>query len=179
MYLTLSLDLPPLAFLGMFCMVALVNGAAWLHRVPLFLSSDRAAEMVHALLPQRSGCSLIDLGCGTGTLLSKLARYRPDARFLGIELAPLPFLCSRLRAVRQPAVAVRWGSFWRTNLGNYDVVYAYLSPAPMSRLWEKARREMRPGSLLISNGFGIKGVEPAEVIELRDAVQSRLYVWRM
>lgn len=179
MYVLLGVDIPPFVFLGVFCALLLVNGAAWFQRVPFFLSSDRAAAIVRTLLPPGGGFRLIDLGCGTGSFLSSLARQRPDGRYAGIELAPLPFLWSRWRASRQSAMSVRWGDLWRTDLAEYDVVYAYLSPAPMSRLWEKACREMRPGSLLVSNGFGIAGAPPARVIPVGDAVRSTLYVWRM
>jgi hypothetical protein len=71
---------------------------------------------------------------------------------------------------------VRWGNLWSTDLSCHDVVYAYLSPAPMSSLWEKARREMRPGSLLVSFRFMIPGVVPARTI---GAGGNCLYVWRL
>jgi hypothetical protein len=35
----------------------------------------------------------------------------------------------------------------------------------MHMVWEKARREMRPGSQLISNSFPIESVTPTEQIE--------------
>ncbi|HSX69654.1 MAG TPA: class I SAM-dependent methyltransferase, partial [Pseudomonas sp.] len=63
--------------------------------------------------------------------------------------------------------------------GGYDVVYCFLSPAPMAELWTKARSEMRPGSLLISNSFEIPGVAPGEVIELNDWRASRLLLWHL
>ena len=80
---------------------------------------------------------------------------------------------------RNRALDVRWGDFWSTGLADYDVVYVYLSPAPMARLWEKARREMRPGSVLVSNGFCIPGVAPERTIAVGDAMDSTLFVWRM
>lgn len=178
-YVLLSVAVPPLVFLAMFGALLLLNGAAWFQRVPLFLSSDRAAAIVCALLPRRRGFRFIDLGCGTGSLLTRLVRQRPDGHYAGIELAPLPFLLSRWRASREGAIDVRWGDFWSIDLAGYDVVYVYLSPAPMARLWEKACREMRPGSLLVSNGFSISGVPPARTIDVGDKVRSTLYVWHM
>ena len=178
-YVLLGVEVPPAVFLSIFCVLILVNGAAWLQRVPLFLSSDRAAQMVCTLLPHQSGFRFIDLGCGTGSLLARLMRLRPDGRYTGVELAPLPYWLSRWRTSREREVKVRWGDFWSTDLSDYDVVYVYLSPAPMARLWEKARREMRPGSLLVSNGFCIPGVPPVRTIAVGDPVRSTLYVWRM
>ena len=175
----LEAKLPPAAFLGGFGLLFVTNLTAWRTRAPLFLSSGRAARTVGTLLPPRPGLRVLDLGCGTGSFLRDLARARPDGRYTGIELAPLSYLVSRWRTRGNPAVALEWGDFWRADLGAYDVVYAYLSPVPMARLWDKARSEMRPGSLFVSNGFCVPGVEPAHAIALDDQVRSTLYVWRM
>lgn len=101
-YQSLGLEVPPSVFLVVFCAMLLVSGPAWLYRVPLFLSSDRAADKVCRLLPRTGEFRFIDLGCGTGSLLSAVARRRPNGCYTGIELAPLPFLCSCWMALRQP-----------------------------------------------------------------------------
>ncbi|PWB56908.1 MAG: hypothetical protein C3F18_04775, partial [Nitrosomonadales bacterium] len=74
---------------------------------------------------------------------------------------------------------IRWGSLWHADLQPFDVVYAYLSPVPMADLWRKIQREMRPGTLFISNTFQVPGVEPDEVVQLDDLHQSRLYLYRL
>ena len=61
----------------------------------------------------------------------------------------------------------------------YDVVFAYLSPVPMSDLWLKAKQEMRPGSLFISNTFAVNDQPPQECITVDDLHHSTLYLWRM
>jgi len=73
----------------------------------------------------------------------------------------------------------RWGDLWRTELSAYDVVYAFLSPVPMAALWEKAQREMRPGTLFISNSFAVPDVAAEQVIEVDDARQTRLFCYRL
>lgn len=179
MYLFLSLNCSPWWFFAAFGVLLLINGAAWMQRVPLFISSRHAAAAVHTVMPQREGIRVLDLGCGTGRLLVTLARLQCHGDYTGIEVAPLPYVVSRLRALRHRSLRVLWGNFWRLDFSEYDVVYAYLSPAPMLRLWDKARREMRPGSLLISNGFAVPDVPPDRAIALKDSMRSTLYVWRM
>jgi hypothetical protein len=58
------------------------------------------------------------------------------------------------------------------------VVYAFLSPAPMPRLWEKICAEMKPGSLFISNSFPVPGQAPDRVIEVDCSPPRPLYCYQ-
>jgi hypothetical protein len=157
--------------------LAVTSIGALTNRVPLYLSSDRAASEVARLVPSGAGHRLIDLGCGLGGLLAGVRRARPDVALHGVDAAPLPWLFSRARLTGR--ADIRFGSLWAENLGGYDVVYAYLSPEPMARLWSKVRAEMRPGSLFISNTFSVPDIGPDETIELNDLSRARLLVWRI
>ncbi len=173
----LGLGLPPVYAFSAFCLLASVFWGVSRTRVPLFLSSRAAAQAVAGLLPPDGNFSFLDLGCGLGGVLTCLARARPAGCYHGIESAPVPFLLSRLRALLgAPSCRITWGDFRDLDLGRYDVVYAYLSPAAMGGLWQKASREMRSGSLLISNSFAVPGVPPALTLATGG---SRLLLWRM
>ena len=177
---TLGLGLSPAYALAAFCLLASLYWGVSRTRVPLYLSSRAATQAVAELLPQERSFSFLDLGCGLGGVLAYLARARPAGCYFGIEAAPVPFLLSRLRAAfRAPSCRISWGDFRDLDLGSYDVVYAYLSPAAMRPLWDKARREMHSGSLLISNGFAIPGVPPALTLATGALGDSRLMLWRM
>ncbi len=175
LWLALQSEIDPLWFLAGFALLALTSLGAIRTRVPLYLSSPRAAEEMAARLPEHA--RVLDLGCGLGGPLSGLSALRPDATLQGVEAAPLNWLIARLRLLGRAQIHL--GNIWDTDLSGHDVVYAYLSPAPMPRLWEKARGEMRPGSLFISNTFAVPGVEPDEVVELHDFSHARLLIWRM
>lgn len=175
LWLTLQSGIDPLWFLAGFALLALTSLGSIRTRVPLYLSSPRAAAALAERMPKNA--RVLDLGCGLGGPLSRLGALRPDAALHGVEAAPLNWLIARLRLLGRARIHL--GNLWNTDLSGHDVVYAYLSPAPMPRLWEKARAEMRPGSLFISNTFGVPGVEPDEVVELHDLSHARLLIWRM
>lgn len=170
-------DLPPTWYLAGFIVLAITSLGSLHTRVPLYLSSRRAMQEVLARLPARAGLRFADLGCGLGGPLAAIARGRPDVELHGVETAPLNWLFTQLRLLGRGRI--RLGSLWDEDLSRYDVVYAYLSPAPMQRLWIKARREMPPGSLFISNSFEIPGVPPDEVVALNDISRARLLIWRL
>lgn len=174
---SLGFGLPPGYALAAFCLLASLYWGVARTRVPLYLSSRAAAQAVADLLPQERSFSFLDLGCGRGGVLACLARARPAGHYHGIESAPVPFLLSRLRAaIAMKSCRISCGDFRNLDLGRYDVVYAYLSPAAMGDLWRKASREMRSGSLLISNRFAVPGVPPASTVATGE---SRLLLWRM
>jgi len=174
-----QLAIDPRFYLLAFLLTLLLLGNSVRDRVPLYLSSGAVWRRLAELLPNRAGARWLDLGCGTGGGLLQLARLRPDVTGVGVESSPLLWLLCRLRLWRQPRAQVAWADLWRVDLSGFDLVYAFLSRAPMAALWEKARAEMRPGSMLVSNGFTIPDACPSEVIELDDRHRSRLYVWRL
>lgn len=174
-----SLAIAPVWYLAGFVLLALLFGSGAGGRAPLYLSNAATVRAVAALLPAAAGQRIADLGGGTGSLLAPLAAARPDLAFTGIEAAPLPYLIGRLRMAGAANVAWRRGDFWREHLGAYAMVYVFLSPVPMARLWAKACAEMRPGSLLVSNSFAIPGVAATESRRVGDRRGSCLYVYRV
>ena len=176
--LALRLPVPPLAWLAGFALLAAVFWRTDVSRVPLYLSNAATADALAALLPA-GPCRVVDLGCGHGGLLLRLAAARPDAAFTGVEHAPLPWLVGRLRAQRRANVGIRHGDLWRADLGAADVVYAFLSPAPMARLWAKACAELRPGALLVANSFPVPDVVPTRTVDVGDRRGTRLFVYRI
>lgn len=176
----LTFGIAPVWFLAAFFLLFLVFWSVYRSQVPLYLSSRKAwAATVH-LLPAASGFAMLDLGAGLGGMLKHLSIKRPDGRFYGMEIAPMPFALAWLRKIAgRGAYQISWGNFWAHNLAGYDVVYAYLSPVPMTKLWVKACLEMLPGSRFISNTFPVPEVKPEEIVELDDFHRSRLYVYRI
>jgi hypothetical protein len=174
----LFLSIAPEWFLGAFGVLTLVYWSTYRTRVPLYLSGQPVWRALEALLPAHAGAKVMDLGSGLGGPLSYLAHGRADAVFGGIEAAPLPFALSWLRALGRDNLNFHFGSFWQRKLDDCDLVFAYLSPAAMPRLWDKVRKEMRPGSVFVSVEFEVPGVPPHEIISTGGSARERLYLWR-
>jgi hypothetical protein len=176
--LLLALPIPGLVYFALFAIFALVFWNAGLNRVPLYLSSRRAKDELAKLLPA-GRVRFLDLGAGLGGTVLALAARRGDGEFVGIESAPVPFALSWLRATFAglPHARVAYGDFRAHDLGGYDLVYAFLSPAPMAELYQKARREMKPGALFVSNTFAVPDAPPDRTIDLGDWRGGRLFIW--
>lgn len=203
--LMLALNIPSGFFLAAFLILLVVYWSTFHTQVPFYLSSNKVWHALETQLPfpsaatsdlasivcspgqmasssiRGAGFRFIDLGSGLGGVLTHLAAVRPDGHYCGVESAPLPFLWSwlRINLGGYRNCNVQWGSLWNCDLAQYNVVFAYLSPVPMERLWRKARTEMRPGSVFISSTFAVPEQAPHQTVQVNDLHQSRLLVWRM
>jgi SAM-dependent methyltransferase len=174
-----TIGIDPGWYLLLFMVLLLVYRGAVTGQVPLYLSNTATAAAIAELTKDLPKMHFLDLGAGVGSVLGPLARQRPDARFSGVENAPATWAFGRLRMAGLTNCDWRWGDIWQTRLSAYDVVYAFLSPVPMAALWEKAQREMRPGTLFISNSFPVPDVAAERVIEVDDARQTQLFCYRL
>jgi SAM-dependent methyltransferase len=172
-----QLAIPPLAFLAAFLFLLLLYWSTYRTQVPYYPSNRRVWQAVANLLPPAGRVRVIDIGSGLGGLVLDLQGRRPGIEATGIELAPLPWLLSRLRAAlaRSGARFIR-GDYNDLDFSRFDLVFAYLSPAAMPALWRKAAREMRPGALLASYEFVIDERLPNRTVYPTEGGPP-LYIW--
>lgn len=177
--LALGLQLPPSIFLIAFLFLLLLFWSTFRTQVPFYPSGSSVQYAVADLLPHDGSICMIDVGSGLGDLILNLARRFARHRFIGIEIAPLPWLVSWVRA-RFSGSRARFvrANYENLNFAEYDIIFAYLSPAAMPALWSKAQREMRKESLLLSYEFAISGVTPAFEIACGPS-DTPLYGFRM
>jgi hypothetical protein len=177
---TLALHLPSWVFLLAFLLLLGLYWSTFRTQVPYYPSQAAVWDAVRQLLPPEQpgrALNLIDIGSGLGGAVLYWSRLRPDARCSGIELAPFPWLTSWLRA-RLSGSAARFilGDYEKLDFSQYDLVFAYLSPAPMAALWRKAQAELKPGAVLVSLEFDIPGHAPARTLQPAEDSPA-LYVW--
>ena len=146
------------------------RGAPW---VP---TSREVIDTMLEMAEVRPGEVVYDLGCGDGRVLIRTAG-RFGARAVGVELDISRYLWS--------AAAVTVHRLWRrvrlvradlfsVDLGEADVVFAFLLQNTNDRLKDKLRRELRPGARIISNTFTFSGL-PLEAVD----EQLHLYLYRI
>lgn len=179
-YAALSAAIDPGWYLLFLALTALFSPGAFTDQVPLFRSNQATLEALVSLLPPIPPKNFYDLGAGIGDVPHFLAPKFLDTNFICVETAPLSYLLGRLRTRHLPNVSWRFNSLWNTKLTDADLVYCFLSPAPMPDLWTKATHEMQEGTLLISNSFPIPDAIPMTVLDAPAHSASRpLYCYRL
>lgn len=175
-------QVPNSVYLIGFVLTLAVYWTTFKTRVPFYPSRPSVWHALYVLMQQHSpkkSLRMIDIGSGLGDLSMYIAERRPNDTVEGIEIAPLPWLISKVRAVMQGSSATfTMGNYEALNFATYEIVFAYLSPAAMPNVWQKAKQEMNKGSLLISLEFEIPDALPNQIIHTGQST-PKLYVWRM
>lgn len=124
---------------------------------------------------------VIDVGCGDGQITRSIARAVPQATVLGIEHGKLPYtqclFFKKLFGIKN-ADYIR-GDFFDYDYRNEDAVLMYLSVQISQKLGEKLFAELKPGALVISHDFELKGPWPVPQTAVRHTpFKSTLYIYR-
>jgi precorrin-6B methylase 2 len=177
---SLALSLPSWLFAIPCAGLALIHAPALWTRVPYYPTSREAYPLILAELPPGERFTFIDIGCGCGDLLLFLQRHRPLGEYYGVEIGVLPYLVSKTKAFicGRGAISIHFQNIKRTRLQDFDFVYAFLSPAAMTMVWQKASREMKPGSTFITNSFEVPA-EATYAITIKDTRGGSLFVHKM
>jgi SAM-dependent methyltransferase len=122
---------------------------------------------------------VVDLGCGDGRIVVAAARDF-GARATGVEIDPLRVLWARvwvlLAGLRRKARIVR-GNMYTHDVSDASVVVLFLSATSNFRLQDQIKRQLTPGSRVVSYYHPIWGWEPELIGEARDGYP--IYVYRM
>ena len=178
LWASLLLYIPAPYYLAGFLLLLVVYWNTFQSQVPFYPSSVSLWKLIVKIIPKNRSIKMIDIGSGLGDLILNVAKHRPNSEFSGIEIAPLPWLVSYLRAFFLKSKAkFLYKNYLTISLEEYDVVFAYLSPVAMPQLWKKACSEMRPGTLLISHEFKIPLIEPYKSLKTsKDSTITYIYM---
>lgn len=145
--------------------------------VPPMPTGPTVRRAMFDFLPDRVDGVVYDLGSGWGGMAVALAERYPDNRVIGIELSPLPWLWSRLRLGLQPRpnLTFKRADFLKQPLGDAGALTCYLMIGAMTPLAAKLARELKPGAVIVSNAFALRGWEPEKVAIVRDAGSAWVY----
>ncbi|MDO8564572.1 MAG: methyltransferase domain-containing protein, partial [bacterium] len=137
-----------------------------LRRGAFFVPSRRndVARML-SFLDIKEGKKIVDLGSGDGRLLIALAEAGAEAH--GYEHNPILVWQSR-RTIKKRGLEARafvhYRNFWKEDFSSFDAVVLYGIPYIMPKLEAKLRRELRPGTRVVSNAFTFPTWEPVEKV---------------
>ena len=118
------------------------------------------------------GQKSVDLGAGDGRIVIAMARAGAHAYgFENVEKYVRRAKTNIARVGLQERAIVTNTDFWNEDVSGFDIVTFYAMAAYMEDLEEKLTTELRPGTIVISNGFKIPNWETV-------AEEDHLYFYR-
>lgn len=116
-----------------------------------FYVETTTSATIARLSPPPTG-RVLDVGCGTGALLQKLARKFPQARLAGVDPAPEMLAVARRRVSPETELREGWAEDLPFAEGAFDVIVScsmfHYSRQPIAALVEMTR-VLRPGGKLV------------------------------
>lgn len=108
----------------------------------------------------KKGQLFVELGSGDGRIL-RAASGNYGVKAVGYELNIVVYYISRMinRIKGYKNITLKMQNFFNADLSKADVIFAFLLPRSMKKLGVKFQKECKKGTLIISHGFAIKGME--------------------
>jgi Methyltransferase small domain len=172
-----------LSILLCLCLLAIllsIVGYSLYHGITPMPTSRKTKNCLLLALPKTIKAGKIyELGAGWGTLAFPLAAHYPQNQVVAFENSPVPYLFSKGRALidSHSNLAILKRNFFSISLEDAALVVCYLYPLAMTNLKEKFKKELKPGTWIISNTFAIPGWKPENIYQVPDIYRTKIYLY--
>lgn len=109
---------------------------------------------------------LYDLGCGNGKVVFSLAQKIPQGRFVGIEIAPWPYLLAWIqkKIKNENNVTIIRGDIFKHDISSATHLFVYLLPKINVKLLPIIQEKCKKGTIIFTCDFPFKDLTPTKVI---------------
>ncbi len=130
----------------------------------------------------KEGALVYELGCGDARFLRALVKEK-KIKAVGYEYFLLPYLLALFfNLFSSEKVDLYFKDFFKADLSAADYIFCYLIPKEQARLEDKLKKELKPGSIIISNTFTFKDWQPIDTFILNDkkktGLSNKFYIYR-
>jgi trans-aconitate methyltransferase len=157
-----------LILFGLFIFISLLavltaDSIARGHDLP---TSGKAAKSIMEIISRHKNNGIFyDLGCARGALAIRIKRKLPNLSVRAIDNDPIRIFFAKIRAmIFRANVSFSKKNIFAADLGDADIVYAYLWYDIMPPLEKKLLKELKRGAIVITNTSNFPTWKPVEKI---------------
>ena len=137
-------------------------------------------EVRKALKNSQKQLVVLDPGCGTGTLLLKLAKEFPNHKFVGIEWNKVVAGICSFRAWRRKNLEVISDDMFKHDFGAADVIMCFLMPEMLDKFSKKLLADNKNKQIIFSNSFQIPNLKlDREVKTGKGILFKDIYIYKL
>ena len=156
------------------------------NRVPFVTSPMAVLKSIGEALLIKDNSIVYDLGCGDARVLFYLSHLNKKAKYIGIENTIFTLLLSRIGSFfnkKKEGVSVEIinNDFFKQDLSDATHIFVYLHPTILDELLPKFKKELKPGTRLVSLSFKFRDQKPIDEIDLKRnkyKLGRKLYVYQ-
>ncbi|MBU0598371.1 hypothetical protein KKF61_05300 [Patescibacteria group bacterium] len=107
-----------------------------------------------------------DLGSGDGRIIIGIANNSEATMIVGYEISFILYVWSKIRIWflgLKHRIEIRGVDFLSRDLSQASVIFVFLTPMAMKKLSTKFKKELRPGTRIISYSFSLPDWQPVEI----------------
>ncbi|MBR1778318.1 MAG: class I SAM-dependent methyltransferase [Alphaproteobacteria bacterium] len=108
---------------------------------------------------------VVDLGCGSGSLLIPLAQKFPQHHFIGYDWDKVPYFIAKFRSRKIPNIQLFNRNFMKENYSDVQLIVCYIGPSLKIPLGKKLYEELPEGAFVVSETFELDFLSLQEVIQ--------------
>jgi 16S rRNA A1518/A1519 N6-dimethyltransferase RsmA/KsgA/DIM1 with predicted DNA glycosylase/AP lyase activity len=146
---------------------------------PWWRTNKKTAEAVCDLAKISAKDVVYELGSGDGEALITIAR-KTGAQCVGIEIDPFRFLFSQIRKISSHTKNIQFvrRDFKKMDLKKATIVYMYLVPAGIKRTLPLFKKDLQPGTKLVSYIYKIPLEKKDSYIQLqKEDKENNLFIY--
>lgn len=181
MIIDLYLLLLAVFFIEFLVFTAYFYSILFLGRAPFISTGGKVIKKIVSRLSVKDNSVVYELGSGKAEFLCVMEKKFPNIKALtGFETFIFPYLISKFQIViTDSKIKILKKNFFKTNLGQADVIYCYLNNNMMMALKEKFQKECKSGAQVISYQFPIPDLKPSEVLEVgENNISDKAYLYK-
>ncbi len=150
--------------------------------VPTIASAAAAQKQIAEYINKGNPDLVYELGSGKGDFVFKLANYIPNAKIVGIELSPAPYLVAKLRRLfskNKTRISFVLANFHNVDLSKVDAVAFYLMPKPNLKLRPKLEKELKKGAVVGTVSFRMPNWKADQTLIAPNFSKTHCYIYEM
>lgn len=136
-------------------------------------------QFLQSILSIKPTGNVYELGAGWGTIAFPLAKMIPKVKVHAIENSHIPLCVLKVRSIVgcYNNMIIHRKNMYQLSLADADVVICYLFPKAMEKLALKFAKELKPGTMIISQAFAIPNWIPEQIMQVNDLYKTKIYVY--
>jgi predicted RNA methylase len=128
---------------------------------PWWKTTAAVAHVVVRLAKLTNKDIIFELGCGDAEHLIVFAK-KYKIRCVGVEIDPLRYLIAKWNVRRNrldKKITIRKGNLYDCDISTATVIYVYLLPRVLKKLLPIFKKQLKPGTKIISYRYKIEGLK--------------------